>query len=313
VQLREAQQRFAEWLAEARGFSGHTLRAYAGDVRLFAQYVGPSLQVSEMTSGAIASFFAHQRVAGNAPSSLRRRAASLRVFASWLVAAGHLASDPWNEITLELPRKRHLPRALPTADVRQLILEGCVASGRPWTAPSGEGFKSAYEATTLTAAVVMLVTGLRVSGCVGIQVPDMDLESGTIRVFGKGARERNVYLPDQWTTDLVVAYLQIRLRVNPTHPYLFFNCHGNSLSESALRARVAQLASRAGVTRRVTPHMLRHSAATELLEAGVDIRYVQRLLGHASLSTTEIYTHVADVALRRMLVEARVIDRCLSR
>ena len=108
-------------------------------------------------------------------------------------------------------------------------------------------------------------------------------------------------------------YLETRAGLPVAHSNLLFNRHYGPLTAPAMRSRLAKAAGHAGLSARVTPHMLRHSAATQLIEAGVDIRYIQRLLGHASLSTTEIYTHVSDQALRRVVSDADVLGRLSSR
>jgi integrase/recombinase XerD len=134
----------------------------------------------------------------------------------------------------------------------------------------------------------------------------------SIRVLGKGARERTVFLADQWTIDLLTNYLHARTSRAVSHPHLLMNRKGEPLSPEAFRRRLATQSVAAGLRQRVTPHMLRHSAATQLIDSGVDIRYVQRLLGHASLLTTEIYTHVSDHSLRQTLIQADVLERCRS-
>ena len=143
----------------------------------------------------------------------------------------------------------------------------------------------------------MLTTGVRVGELVAIRVEDVDLSNQSIYVIGKGRRERIVYLPSVWLRDLIAAYLLTREASQVGHEHLLFSSPLSPLSTVWVRSRLATAASAAGI-RRVTPHMLRHSAATQLIESGVDIRFVQRLLGHASLSTTEIYTHITNDALR---------------
>jgi len=173
-------------------------------------------------------------------------------------------------------------------------------------------FDHPEEATTLLAAALMLATGIRVSELVNIRVTDLDLYGGCIRVLGKGSRERSVYLPGHWLTDLCSAYLATRQRFGVTHDRLLFNRLGAPMTPSAMRNRLARAAQHAGLQQHVTPHMLRHSAATQLIEAGIDIRYVQRLLGHASITTTELYTRATDQALRSMINKANVLEnlRC---
>jgi site-specific recombinase XerD len=155
----------------------------------------------------------------------------------------------------------------------------------------------------------MVATGVRVHEVVSFRCQDIDLVGRTIRLVGKGRRERQVFLTNDWITDLAGAYLRVRDTLDLSHSCLLFNLHYEPLTTAAMRSRLAKAAQAAGLKSHVTPHMLRHTAATQLIEAGVDIRYIQRLLGHASLSTTEIYTHVSDRALRRVISDADVLGR----
>jgi integrase/recombinase XerD len=155
----------------------------------------------------------------------------------------------------------------------------------------------------------MVSTGVRVNEVVGIRCQDIDLLGRSIRLLGKGRRERQVFLTNDWITDLVDAYMAARSMLDLEHTHLLFNLRNDPLTPSAMRARLAKAALAAGLNSRVTPHVLRHTAATQLIEAGVDIRYLQRLLGHASLSTTEIYTHVSDRTLKRVVSDANILGR----
>jgi integrase/recombinase XerD len=172
--------------------------------------------------------------------------------------------------------------------------------------------KRPHESTTLLAVALMVATGVRVHEVVGFRHQDIDLSGRAIRLVGKGRRERQVFLTNDWITDLTESYLQARSKLDLPHSRLLFNLHYEPLTTAAMRSRLAKAARAAGITQHVTPHMLRHTAATQLIEAGVDIRYIQRLLGHASLSTTEIYTHVSDRALKRVVSEADVLGRLIE-
>jgi integrase/recombinase XerD len=157
----------------------------------------------------------------------------------------------------------------------------------------------------------MVVTGARVSEVVGIRCNDIDLPNRSLRIVGKGRRERHVFLTNDWITDFTHTYLQVRDSFLPRNAQLLFNSSFAPLTPQAMRARLAKAAEAAGLRGKVTPHMLRHTTATQLIEAGVDIRYIQRLLGHASLTTTEIYTHVSDEALRRVVTDADILEKLL--
>jgi site-specific recombinase XerD len=158
----------------------------------------------------------------------------------------------------------------------------------------------------------MVSTGVRVHEVVNFECHDIDLACRAIRLVGKGRRERQVFLTNDWITDLTYAYLEVRGSLDLAHPRLLFNLRYEALTTAAMRSRLAKAARAAGLSQRVTPHMLRHTAATQLIEAGVDIRYIQRLLGHASLSTTELYTHVSDSALKRVVSDADILGRFAS-
>ncbi len=120
-----------------------------------------------------------------------------------------------------------------------------------------------------------------------------------------------VFITDSWLLDLTRSYVETRALVAVTHDRLLFNRGGRPLTTASVRTRLARAAQLAGISQKVTPHMLRHTAATQLIESGVGIRYVQRLLGHASLATTELYTHVSNPSLRRVVTEAAVLGRLL--
>jgi integrase/recombinase XerD len=227
--------------------------------------------------------------------------------------SGLLEVDPWTNVTLSLSRPRNLPRPVPTHDLDRLLqsLRHSADVGRDFVS---EGpLPRPGAATTLLAVALMIATGLRVSETVGIRHRDLDLAGRNLRVMGKGMRERQVFLPNDWIASLVSAYLSTRSALGIQHDRLLFNTRGAALTPAAMRSRLLKAGHDARLERRVTPHMLRHTAATQLIEAGVDIRYVQRLLGHASLSTTELYTHVSDQALKRTVITADVLGRSLGR
>lgn len=298
-------EEYLRWLRLTRDLSPHTLRAYAGDIAAFGTHLGPSATTADIDFATLASFFESQRGRGLSATSIRRRAAALRGFCRWLSRTAKLDSDPWVGTTVAAGRARRLPQVVPAHDLRAIFRE---LENRTGTADV-----HVRQANTFVAVALMVATGLRVHEVVGIKCSDIDLVDRAIKVLGKGRRERRVYLPSEWITDLVGRHLRTRDRLPLDHHFLLFNQRLQPLSESALRARLAKVASDAGVPGKVTPHMLRHTAATQLIEAGVDIRYIQRLLGHASLSTTEIYTHVSDAALRRVVGEADVVGRLVGR
>lgn len=309
MHIQEARERYGRWLL-TRDLSPHTMRAYDGDLACFERFMKPRARVDEIDRGALVSFLELQKKEGLSPASLRRRASTLRGFCRWMLSESLLNADPWSGTSISFGRPRRLPRFLPAHELDRLLtflrrmaeVGACASDSTPIQ-------KRPHEATTLLAVALMVATGVRVHEVVGIKCQDIDLPSRAIRLLGKGRRERHVYLTNDWITDLTSAYLEARSPLISSHPYLLFNLRLEPLTPPAMRSRLAKAASAAGLATHVTPHMLRHTAATQLIEVGVGIRYIQRLLGHASLSTTEIYTHVSDSALKRVVSDADVLGR----
>lgn len=311
MQVDQARNEYIRWLLATRDLSPHTIRAYEGDLASFARYVGTNFDVEEIDQDGMVAFIEAQKAATLSPASLRRRAAALRGFCRWLLARGLIFADPWSGASLILGRSRRLPRNLATYELNLLI--GFLARAAQVDVdepPEGRAVESRpHESTTLLAVALMVTTGVRVHEAVSIRCRDIDMPGRSMRLVGKGRRERQVFLPNDWIASLTSAYLEARSSLGIQHSRLLFNLRCEPLSPPAMRSRLAKAAEAAGISQRVTPHMLRHTAATQLIEAGVDIRYIQRLLGHASLSTTEIYTHVSDRALRRVVSDADILGR----
>lgn len=311
MRLGEARVKYIRWLRATKDLSPHTIRAYEGDLSHFERSAGPRHEVRWIDSETLISFLEKGRESGLSPASLRRRASSLRGFCHWMHREDLIDVDPWAGTTIALGRQQKLPRTLPANELNCLLAFLCRAAGlHPGQGPRSATVKERpHESTTLLAVALMVATGVRVHEVVGFRCRDIDLAGRSIRLIGKGRRERQVFLPNDWITDFTAAYLRARSGLCLSHAHLLFNLHFDPLSTSAVRSRLAKAAAAAGLSTHVTPHMLRHTAATQLIEAGVDIRYIQRLLGHASLTTTEIYTHVSDRALRRALTDADVLGR----
>lgn len=311
MQIDRAHTQYIRWLLATRDLSPHTIRAYDSDLASFKRYMGADFAVREIDQDSVISFIEQQKAAALSPASLRRRAAALRGFCRWLLSQDLLVADPWNGASLALGRSRRLPRILAAEELDRLIeflaRAAHVDAGRPPNSRSVE--RRPHESTTLLAVALMIATGVRVNESVNIRFQDINLPGRTLRLVGKGRRERQVFLPNDWIAGLTGAYIEARSSLGVEHSRLLFNLHLEPLTPPAMRSRLAKAARAAGLETHVTPHMLRHTAATQLIEAGVDIRYIQRLLGHASLSTTEIYTHVSDRALKRVVSDADVLGR----
>lgn len=294
-------------LEVTRSLSANTLRAYRQDLsdllRHFddvdAPWGAPAVQEYIRTL---------RSERGLSPATQRRRLCSARLYCRWLVRQGHVETDPFLQIDLQIRPPKALPRALSDGELSSLVSHLTSAAADVGMRTEAHRFGSR---TTLVASVFCLATGVRVGELTSMRVTSLDLRRGAARIMGKGSRERTVYFASSWILKAVRDYLRQRQASRPRHAFLWLNTRGERLSAEAFRGRLARAARGAGIQRTVTPHMLRHTAATKLVEAGVDIRYVQRLLGHRSLSTTELYTHVADEALRSHLRRADVVGRLM--
>lgn len=307
--LRAAIDEYLHWLTAAQRPSHHTIRAYRSDLTQWSRTIRPDATIADVGSDGFAVFVASQRERGLSERTIARRLAAMNGFRRWLMEAGLLQPGEWGDGVPRLRRPSTLPRVAFSRDIDQLYdhLRRQVLSSTGDVL--GDVRRRPHDATSLLAISLMLATGIRVAEVCAIRPRDVDLDSGWIRVLGKGSRYRNVYVPNVALRGLLRAYLVVRDEVGAPHDTLLFNRRGSELTPANVRSRMTQAVGIARLRQRVTPHMLRHAAATRLLEEGVDTRVVQRLLGHASITTTEIYTHVSDVTLARMLAKADVLSR----
>jgi integrase/recombinase XerC len=290
LRIDEACDEFLRDCANVRKLSDHTVRAYRLDLARFTRFVGPRADITSFDRTVLVQYVEYLFTEHHLKeTSAKRHVASLRSLFRWLEDGGHVADDPFRGARVRIRLPRRLPRVLSRAELATILEHR----------PSGD-FSSL---TARLAAELLFATGIRVAELAALRDEDIDLIAGVITITGKGSRQRRVYIPDSDIRELVTAYRVARNERGRTTDSLLINSRGDPASPQLIRRLVRQLGENAALTRRVTPHMFRHSVATYLLEEGVDIRYVQRLLGHRSIGTTEIYTHVADAALKSRVIE----------
>ena len=312
MHLEQATRAYLDWLGATRTMSEHTLRAYRGDLAALTQRLGAATPVSSVGADGLLEFIVAQRQQGLAPATIRRRASAIRGFCRWLKRSGASTSDPWRDVDIHIRQPKRLPRPARDDSVRRLLASLCRSAEVSRTGVPAGPFKRPYEANTLVAVAMMVGTGIRVGEAARLRGEDFDAEANSIRVVGKGARDRQVFLSSDWFVGLIQAQLETRSMLGVPHQRILFNRSGGMMTTASLRARVRNAARSAGLIEHLTPHMLRHTAATQLVDSGVDIRFVQRLLGHASLTTTEQYTYVADASLRRVIAEADILGHAIT-
>lgn len=291
----------------AKKLSHHTLRAYTSDLMEFRGFAGAARPVGSVDRTLLRGYLAHLfERRGLKEASVKRRIACLKAMYRWLELEETVAISPFHRMDLRIRLPRRLPRNLGREELRRLLAAPAKRLGLP---PGRYDPKRVERATgldperigwlsCLVALELLAATGVRVGELAAVRLADLDLDDGSIRVLGKGNRQRLVFLPNPEVVKLLRAWLTVRLKLSPRDAALLVTPRGYAATTQTIRAAVAAAGRDAALDRPVTPHMLRHTAATNLLEAGVDIRFVQRLLGHQSISTTEIYTAVSDESLR---------------
>lgn len=295
MNLQDACEAFLSHCRSAISLSEHTLRAYTFDLEDFRNHAKRETDLATLDKENLRQFIRHLREERKLKEiTIKRRIACLKLLFRWVKQEGVIDINPFDNLHERIRLPKRLPRALGSIEINQL-------SGAVNLETSEDSFQ---KFATNIAINLLLTTGIRVGELVQIDIDDLVLSDSSLKIHGKGNRQRLVYLFEPKLNQAIARYLPLRKTKGATTKKLFVTETGIPFTTQKTRKLLGNLASKAGIERRITPHMLRHTAATQLLEAGVDIRYVQRLLGHQSISTTEIYTHVTDHGLRGALRRA---------
>jgi integrase/recombinase XerC len=289
---------FTRHLEVERSLSTHTIRAYLGDLESLLSHL-ESIGVSDISTLELAhlrSWLANQQVKGGARTTLSRRAVSVRLFTKWAVKNKYLTKDV--AATLATPKgHRTLPEVLEVADAK--------------VAMDSLATRAAEEETPISLRDVAMVellyaTGARVAELCGLDLSDIDYDRQTIRVLGKGNKERTIPMGNPAMKALNTWLNQGRdsIKNSQSSDAVFLGARGKRIDQRTVRTVVYQALEAIEGIERMGPHALRHSAATHLLEGGADLRTVQEILGHASLATTQIYTHVSTERLQKAFKQA---------
>jgi len=282
---------YLHYLLVERGLAANSVVSYQNDLKKFAAFLKQEkLELKAVNKQVILDFLTVQTEAHLANATILRLVTSLRKFFQYLVEEGYLENDPM--LLIDTPKKKAtLPEVLVPSEVEQLL-----------KTPNTNQVLGLRDRAILE---VMYATGLRVSEIINLKLADLHLELGIIQTIGKGQKERLVPIGDvaiKW----VEAYLKKsrpKLVKQKRNPYLFVNFHGNQLTRQGIWKNLKAHVKKAGIDKNVTPHTLRHSFATHILENGADLRIVQELLGHADISTTQLYTHLSKQRLSAIYKE----------
>lgn len=279
---------FINYLSVERGLASNTLESYGRDLRQYYDYLrskGHLLSLQEASRASIISYLLQMEKQGKSPATIARRLAALKAFYQYLVRESLVERDP--TANLESPKlDRRLPKVLTVREVETLLRQPDVA------VVGGCRDKAMLE--------VLYATGIRVSELVALNTGDVNLELQYVRCIGKGSKERLVQIGTP-ACQAVIDYLaRSRPKLVKDHGErsLFVNHHGHRMTRQGFWKIVKKYATQAGIRKSITPHTLRHSFATHMLQGGADVRSVQEMLGHADISTTQVYTHINRKKIR---------------
>ena len=283
-------RRYQRYLQLEKGYSANTVDAYMRDLGKLVGYLqAEHTDVLDVELGQLEHFAASLADLGIGARSMARILSGVRQFYRWLVLDGYLESDP--TVLLESPKlPAHLPEVLSTAEVD--LLEEAIDLDK-W---EGQRNKAIIE--------VLFSCGLRVSELINLRFQNLFLEEKYLRIWGKGSKERLVPI-SQRAIDEIIRWNADRnaMKIKPgEEEYVFLNRRGHHLTRTMVLIMVKQYARAAGIKKTISPHTLRHSFATALLEGGADLRVIQAMLGHESIGTTEIYTHIDTTTLREEIL-----------
>ncbi len=272
--MKEYIDQFIVFLKTEQGVSPHTLTAYAEDLKTFSSYIDKELK--EIDYLDIRSFLAVLHHKKLKKSSISRKLASIRSFFKYLYREGHVKKNPAKLVSSPKVPK-NIPKFLPIDDVFSLMDK-----------PQGDTFKATRDKAIME---LLYSSGLRVSELTSLDLGDFDLNEAVIRVEGKGRKERMVPIGSK-AIDAIRNYLPERISLKKKSPALFLNNRGGRLTQRSVRRILLHYSRMINLNGGLSPHTLRHTFATHLLHGGADLRAIQELLGHSSLSTTQKYTHV---------------------
>ncbi|HEU0053403.1 MAG TPA: tyrosine-type recombinase/integrase [Longimicrobium sp.] len=299
--LAEAVEGFLFHCRYEKNLSPKTLKAYATDLAQFSAFLAERGHVAEVAALGKAELrdYIRSLMETLAPRSAKRKVATLKALFNHLERDDAIAVSPFRKMQVRIRERARLPRTIPLGALEQLFrhlyLRRDACAGRD---------RAEHRTLVRDLAVVeaLFATGARVAEICHLRVEDVDLDEGWVRILGKGNRERVIQLTEPGVLAALRDYAAMRAEEErPGLGFFFQNQRGGRLSEQSVRSFLRRYATAARVGVPVRPHLLRHSVATMLLDEGVDIRHIQHLLGHSSISTTQLYTHVDGRSQREVL------------
>ena len=291
MEMREEMEQYLEFCQYRKELSRNTVKAYRIDLEQFLRYVKKDTLLRSKIEAYITEL--HKKYK---QKTVKRKIASIKAFYQYLEEEERMKeSNPFTKIRVKFKEVESLPRIIPRNEIEKLL--NCMYA----IIDHSEKKSTIYR--DLTIVEIFFATGARVYEISNLKRQDIDLDNGIIRIFGKGSKERCVQIGNHDILELMKAYYQMNQEKIEQCGFFFVNQQGKRFSEQSIRRMIRKYSCQAGVSVHITPHMFRHSVATYLLEEGVDIMYIQKLLGHSSIKTTQIYLHIASKKQMEILRE----------
>ena len=272
-----------------------TLQAYRIDLKQFSEQIMVT-EILEITPNILENFITslHQKYQ---PKTVKRKIASLKAFFHYLEFKEIIDKNPFNKIQIKFREPVILPKTIPLSTVENFL--SIIYRERK---QANTDYQKRNALRDIAAMELLFATGMRISELCSLGKDDIRFEDGTVLIYGKGSKERRIQIGNHDVLQILKEYKQEYQKEIENCQHFFANQTGRSLSDQAVRRLINKYTSLAAIDLHITPHMFRHTFATSLLEADVDIRYIQEMLGHSSITVTEIYTHVAVSKQRDILV-----------
>lgn len=292
--LREISSEYLEYCVFSKRLDRKTVRAYRADLRQLCEEYG-GMDISTVSRDDLERYIVRLH-SHYKPKSVKRKIASAKALFHYIEYRGYIDSNPFARVNTSFREPKVLPRTIPL-----YIIERILSTIYTSQKDAGTGFRRRNAIRDAALCEMLFATGIRISELCGLKPVDINMQDGYILIYGKGAKERRIHIGNSDVLKALRRYMDEFKHEIENCGYLFVNQSGNRFSDQAVRRMLMYYSGLAGIEQHITPHMFRHTFATALLEADVDIRYIQEMLGHSSIHTTEIYTHVAMAKQRDIL------------
>lgn len=291
IDIEKEAQNYLAVCSDSKGLSALTIKAYKIDLKQFCLYMKrrDCFDKNELST-YINSLHQHYK-----PKTAKRKIACLKAFYRYMEIEDIIEINPFHKITLKYKEPITLPKTIPIATVKDILRYSYF---RLNSAQTGYQYKSALRNVIIIE--LLFSTGMRVSEVSNLKRKSLELQSNTIYISGKGSKERIMCIANDKVSRLLKEYIEI---CGSDNGCVFVNKLGNIFSEQSIRSMINDYAKATGAGLHITPHMFRHTFATALMDENVNIRYIQQLLGHSSITTTQIYTHISTNKIRHILEE----------